>query len=723
MKTTVLAALALIAAHPLNNAPERSRWDDRAARVTITRDDWGIAHIKGPTDADAVFGMIYAQAEDDFNRIEVNYLNALGRLAEAEGEKALASDLRARLIIDTIAIKQQYAVAPAWLRTLMVAWADGLNFYLAKHPEVRPRVLKRFEPWMPLAFSEGSIGGDIERGVDLARLSAFYGLKGAALAGAPRGDAPPEEPTGSNGFAVGPLNTASHKAMMLINPHTSFFFRSELHVTSDEGLDVYGASTWGQFFVYQGFNSRAGWMHTSSGADVLDEYLEMVTKRGANFTYRHGGTDRPVAAQRVGLRYKTAAGMATRTVTIYRTHHGPVIRAQDGKWVTLRLMQEPLKALTQSFTRTKSRTLAEFRQSMELHTNSSNNTIYADAQGNIAYFHANYVAKRDPRFNWRLPVDGSDPATEYQGVHTLDESPNAINPATGFIQNTNNWPFSVAGTASPKRDEFPRYMEMGEENPRGVHALRVLQARHDFTLQRLIDAAYDSELPAFESILPALFASYEQLAQSSPLKARLAEPIVVLKQWDRRWSATSIATSVAVFWGDELWRRSRQDAESEELSVYDYMATKAPPAMRLEALAKAIEQLTADFGSWKTPWGDINRFQRLTDDIVHPFSDAAPSIPVAFTSSRWGSLASFGARAYPGTKKWYGSNGNSFVAVVEFGDSVSARAVTAGGESGNTKSPHFNDQAQRYSRGELREVYFYPAQLARHTERSYHPGQ
>jgi acyl-homoserine-lactone acylase len=142
----------------------------------------------------------------------------------------------------------------------------------------------------------------------------------------------------------------------------------------------------------------------------------------------------------------------------------------------------------------------------------------------------------------------------------------------------------------------------------------------------------------------------------------------------------------------------------------------------LQSLAGASQRLQADFGSWKTPWGDINRFQRLTDDIVHPFNDAGPSIPVPFTSAVWGSLASFGARPYPGTKKWYGTSGNSFVAVVEFGEKVHALAVTAGGESGNPMSPHFNDEAQRYSTGDLREVYFYRSQLDQHTERQYHPG-
>ncbi len=717
-----IAALCLIGARPLSDDRDAARWAARAAKVTIMRDDWGIAHINGPTDADAIFGMIYAQAEDDFNRIEVNYLNAMGRLAEAEGEAALARDLRMHLFIDSTDLKSRYATAPTWLKAVMDGWADGLNFYLASHPNVKPRVLTHFEPWMALSFSEGSIGGDIER-IDLGQLAAFYKLGPARPSGAARGDGPLEEPTGSNGFAIAPKNSASKHALLWINPHTSFFFRSELQVTSGEGLNAYGAATWGQFFIYQGFNDKAGWMHTSSGADNQDEYLETVSKAGDGFTYQYGKLQRPVTSEVITLKYKTSTGMSTRQVTAYRTHHGPVVRELKGKWVSVRLMNEPLKALQQSFLRTKTHNLAEYKKVMDLHTNSSNNTIFADAQGNIAYFHANFIPKRDQKFDWRKPVDGSDPATEWQGVHSVDESPNMFNPSTGWIQNTNNWPFSVSGSASPKREAFPRYMEVGVENPRGVHATKVLSARTDFTPQRLIDAAFDSELPAFAQLLPPLFSAYDQLAANDPLKGKLAEPIATLKAWDHRWAANSIATSVAEFWGDEMWLRTRSDADSEDMTVYDYIATKAAPAVRLAALSTAVDQLTADFGKWKTPWGDINRFQRLTDDIVHPFNDAAPSIPVPFTSSRWGSLASFGARAWPGTKKWYGTSGNSFVAVVEFADSVRARAVTAGGESGDPKSKHFNDQAERYTKGNLREVYYYPSQLVGHTERTYHPGK
>jgi acyl-homoserine-lactone acylase len=729
-KLVLLLALACASTVPRAAADKDvAGWEKQAQRVTVIRDDWGIAHVSGKTDADAVFGVMYAQAEDDFNRVETNYLNSIGRLAEAEGAAEIYRDLRMKLFIDPADMKAQYQKSPEWLKKLMNAYADGLNYYLYKHPGVKPRVITHFEPWMALTFSEGSIGGDIEK-VNLNQLEAFYGKTSASATSPLRRDRPEEdldrfvEPTGSNGAAIAPSNTSSHHALLLINPHTSFYFRSEAQMTSEEGLNAYGALTWGQFFIYQGFNERTGWMHTSSGVDNIDEYLETVTAKGSGYTYRYGTEDRPVAASTISVPYKTATGINNKQFTIYKTHHGPIVREVDGKWVSIRLMQEPLKALQQSYLRTKAKSYKAFKETMELHTNSSNNTIYADADGSIAYFHSNFIPKRDPKYDWTKPVDGSSPATEWHGVLSIDETPKLLNPATGWLYNTNNWPWSAAGPNSPKKADYPAYVDKGiEESPRGFHALRVLDKKKDFTIDSLIAAAYDSYLPAFDVLMPRLLKAYDAAPASHPQKAKLADQITALRGWDYRWSTTSVPTSLAVYWGEELGRRVGDEARKAGVTADHYMANSATAEEQLQSLAAASDKLASDFGSWKTPWGDINRFQRLTGDIVQPFSDKGPSLAVGFTSSRWGSLASFGARTYKDTKKMYGNTGNSFVAVVEFGDKVRARAVSAGGESGDPASKHFKDQAERYSTGNLREVYFYPAQLTGHTERQYHPGQ
>jgi acyl-homoserine-lactone acylase len=729
MRKLVLLIIVIVSTTSLSQAASKdekdeiARWQQHAAGVTIIRDDWGIAHVYAKTDADAVFGAEYAQAEDDFNRVETNYINAMGRLAEAEGEGKIYQDLRMKLFIDPDELKRDYEASPPWLKKLMDSFADGLNFYLYKHPETKPRVIQHFEPWMALSFTEGSIGGDVER-INLRDLQAFYDAPSRAVLSlqSPAEVQQDEEPRGSNGAAIAPANTTAHHALLLINPHTSFYFRSELQMVSDEGLNAYGASTWGQFFIYQGFNDRTGWMHTSSGVDAVDEYLETITKKTNQYFYKYGDKDRPVETSTITVPYKTEAGMAEKKFTVYRTAHGPVVREAGGRWISVKLMQKPIEQLEQSFLRTKARDYKTFVKTIELYANSSNNTIFADADGDIAYFHGNFIPRRDARFDFTKPVEGSDPATDWHGNLSLNETPHLLNPKTGWLYNSNDAPWSAAGPGTFSKQAFPAYVEQGGESARTLHALRVLSDRKNFSVDSLMGAAYDSYLPWFARTIPALIKAWDDAPASDAQKSKLHDQIGALRTWDFRWAEDSVPTSLAVYWGTELERRTRNEARQAGMTSYDYAATRVAPGVLLETLATATEKLTADFGTWNTRWGMINRFQRLDDEITPHFDDSAPSIPVAFTSAVWGSLASFGARQYSNTKKWYGSSGNSFVAVVEFGPRVRARAVTAGGESGHPGTRHFNDEASRYATGNLREVYFYRSQLAGHTDREYHPG-
>lgn len=723
LKTTLLCLLGgLCLASCLSSPPaEPDRLEALAARVTIVRDDWGIAHVRGKTDADAVFGMIYAQAEDDFNRVETNYLTALGRLSEAEGETAIWSDLRQRLFVDPEDLKERYASSPAGLKKLMNAWADGLNYYLLTHPETHPRAISHFEPWMALSFSEGSIGGDIAS-ISLQGLEAFYGApagKQTAQADNPRF----EEPRGSNGIALAPSVTRDGHALLLINPHTSFYFRSELQMTSEEGLNAYGAATWGQFFIYQGFNEHAGWMHTTSTVDVVDEFAETILQRDGQTFYRHGDETRPVEISPVTLRYKTSSGaIAERTFDVRRTHHGPIVRAETGKWIATALMYKPVEALTQSFERTKAVDLPTFLKVSALAANSSNNTLFADDKGNVAMLLPQFVPTRNDRFDYTKPVDGSDPQADWAGETALDALPSVINPRNGWVYNTNDGPWWAAGANSPVKSAFPRYMDAFGQSTRTLHALRVLEGRTGFTLQGLIDAAYDPYLPIFAVLIPDLVAAYDALPSSDPLKASLANPVGALRNWDFKWSAVSVPTTLAVTWGDVAWAQNAPNARPGRMAAQEGILNAAP-ARKLAALQDAVERLKRDFGRWDVQWGDMNRFQRLNGAITPSFDDAKPSLPVPFTSAQWGSLAAFGAQRYPNTAKMYGTVGNSFVAVVEFGPRVQARAVTAGGESGDVASPHFDDQIERYAAGDLRDVYFYPDELAGHIERTYQPGK
>ena len=712
----VALLLALTGAAP---AGEQAPVNGYAARVTITRDDWGIAHVRGERDADAVFGAIYAQAEDDFPRIEANLLTALGRTAEAEGESALWQDLRQRLWIDPVVLQAEYRRSPLWLKALMDAWAAGLNHYLATHPDVHPRVLTRFEPWMALSFTEGSIGGDIER-ADLDQLAAFYGRQGASAAAAPPG--PYEERSASNGIAIAPGLTRDGHALLLINPHTSFFFRSELGMESGEGLHAYGASTWGQFFIYQGFNERVGWMHTSSGVDSVDEFAETIVRRNGRISYRYGGQLRRLRSQPIILRVRQPDGsLATRRFTTYATDHGPIVRADGDRWIALALMNRPVAALQQSWLRTKARNFAGYMQVAALQANSSNDTIYADADGHIAYLHPQFVPVRDDRLDYRDPVDGSNPATDWRGLTPVAALPTVRDPRTNWLYNSNDAPWRAAGVDSPRLAAFPRYMDQAGANPRGDHAIASLGQARSLTPDSLRRIAYSTSLPFFERATADLDRAWSELPRSDPRRARLEGPVALLRGWDKTWSADSEATTLACFWGEELWALAGRQRPPHG-NMWEAMNALSP-ADRLGTFARALDRLEREWGSWRVRWGEVNRFQRNDAAIVQTFSDDRPSIAVPFPSARWGTLASFASRSYPGTRRWYGTSGNSFVAVVEFGPRLRAWAVTAGGESGHPGSPHFNDEAERYAAGDLRPVYFYQADLAGHIERSYRPGQ
>ena len=647
--------LATSTAHAPAPAPapaDVARWQATSKRVTIIRDNWGIPHIYAKTDADVVFGAIFAQSEDDFHRVERNYVNAMGRLAEVSGEKEIWRDLRMKLFIDPVEMKRLYAASPVWLKRLMDSWADGANYYLYTHPNVTPEVITHFEPWMALTFSEGSIGGDIES-VNLSGLESMYGKGPVAPTGNKDDDDDfmPREPQGSNGMAIAPRLNANHHAMLLINPHTSFYFRAELQMVSEEGLNAYGARTWGQFFIYQGFNNKLGWMHTSGGADVIDEYLETITKKSDGMYYTYGTTMRKMRERVIALPYRNANGsMSTRNVTAYFTHHGPIIRQADGKWVAVKLMNDPMHALMQSFGRTKATDYAAFNKVMDLHTNSSNNTVYADAGGNIAYWHGNFVPRRDVQFDFTKPLDGSNPATEWKGLHPVSEAITLLNPATGWIQNTNSTPFTASGPNSPRKDKYPVYMAPSAENARGIHAVRVLKDAKDLTLDKLVGLAFDPQMPAFDDIVPPLIRDYDALPSGDARKSTLAEPIDSLRRWNRQWGAGSVAMSLADYWGNQLMRNVGRSARAKGLSALEYMTQGATDTERLAALSQAVVTLSTDFGTWKKPWGEINRFQRLSDDIDLTYDDSKPSYPVKFGSATWGSLAAYGNTSAKTTK-------------------------------------------------------------------------
>ena len=708
---------------------EINRWQMQASSITIIRDNFGIPHIYGKTDADAVFGSLYAQCEDDFNRVEMNYIEKLGRMAEIMGESELYEDLLIRLVIDSTDAINDFNKAPVWLQKLCTAYADGINYYLYKHPNKKPALLNRFQPWYPLLWTDGSIGAINTDDITADDLKALYGGNEMALSNKTKEQVNREEekPTGSNGFAFSPKITASGNAILYINPHVTFYFRPEMQMVSDEGLDAYGAVTWGQFFIYQGFNTHCGWMHTSSYTDAADEYIEKLQQQNGKWFYEYEHAQKPVIEKTIVLKYKKEDGLASKTITALYTGHGPIMAKRNGQYLSVKADNRLMNGLIQCWQRTKTKSFADYKKTMALLGNISNNTVYADAEGNIAYWHGNRIPIRDTTYDWSKPVDGTIAATEWKGYYKPDETVHVYNPPNGWLQNCNSTPFTVAGANSPQKKDYPPYMAPDPQNFRGVNAVRVLSEESHYTIDKVIKAGYDKRLAAFEVLVPALVQSYEKNRNEYASYTALDSAINILKNWDYRCGENSIATMLAITWGEKILPaivHTELDAEDAGFveKATQFTATASAEAL-LQPMLAAITDLQNKFGNWQISWGDINRFQRISADIDNKFDDSKPSIPVGFASSTWGMLPSFASRSFPGTEKRYGAYGNSFICVVEFGKHIQAKSLLAGGESGDPSSPHFFDQANMYSKGQFKDVLFYKEDVLKHAEKTYHPGE
>lgn len=726
LQTTLLFCCISMFAFSQNlSKKEIAKLEETAQKVTIIRDNWGIPHIYGKTDAAAVFGLMYAQCEDDFKRVEMNYIEKLGRLSEIKGQSVLYNDLEIKLLIDINEAKTDYKNAAPWLKKLLDSYADGINFYLYKHPEVKPLLLTHFEPWFPLLWTDGSIGAISTADLSVGELKAFYSGSNEKTAYVEREK---NVQTGSNGFAFAPSKTASGNAILYINPHTTFYFRPEVQVSSEEGLNAYGAVTWGQFFIYQGFNENCGWMHTSSNVDVADMYAEKIILKKNKLFYEYDKKLIPVIEKEITIKYLEDGKLVPKTFKTYFTNNGPIMAKRDGKWISLKSNNRSMNSLIQSWVRTKSTDFNDYKKAMDLKANTSNNTVYADSKGNIAYWHGNFIPVRDKKLNWSKVVDGSISATQWKGLHDVNETVHLYNPTNGWLQNCNSTPYTAAGTNSPKKEDYPAYMAPDGENFRGINAVRIFSQDKKYTLDEVITDGYDSKLSIFEILIPALTEVFEKnIKPTDAAYIELAEPISILKNWDYYAKENSIATTLAVEWAYKLdpiiQKAYVNEGETDQVENTKKFAKNATADQLVPQLQAVVKDLKAKWGTWQIPWGEINRFQRSNGDINLKYDDSKPSLPIAYGPGSWGSLPSFKSSYQNGSKKRYGYNGNSFVCVVEFGSKIKAKSLLAGGNSGDINSKHFFDQAQMYQNGQFKDVLFYKEDVEKNAERTYHPGE
>jgi acyl-homoserine-lactone acylase len=694
-------------ARPLT-AADRARWERMAQTVTIHRDRYGIPHVFARTDAGAVFGFAYAQAEDNFPRIEDNFIRAMGRASEVHGAQSIADDRLNRALELPRLAWEEYHRIDSRMRALVDAYADGVNYYLATHPEVKPRLLRRIEPWHPLAFIRYNyFENGFARAVGITR--------GEFLAADARQGL--DDNIGSNGWVIGPSRSASGNALLFINPHLPYFGPGQVyegHVRSDEGWNFTGYTRFGFPFPYVGHNETLGWVSTDNAADLADAYRERFDDPQRPLAYRYGRRYRIARQWRDTIRVRAPDGrMESRVVTLRATHHGPIVAERDGDQIAIRLAKiEDEGWLAEWYAMTRARSIADLKRAMRPLDMLFGNVMAADRWGNTWYMYNGAVPRRDPRFNWSVPVDGANPATEWRGYHSMDELPQLSNPPSGWMENSNSSPFRMTDRGNVDENRFPRYMvpEWTAQNARSQAAHRLLRHATRITLEDLARMAFDTRASRADTLLPRLFAAYEESGDAA-LRARVGPAVEELERWDRVATTSSIATTVFYAW-------------SSVVSVED---RPVPVATHLRALAVALDSMESRWGSWRVPWGDVARLQRVaefaTPPGVIPFDDNAPSLPVAALDGRLGAVFTMYPAAFPGRKRLYGTAGASYVAVVEFGPQVRSLAVHTFGASGDPKSPHFFDQAPLFARKALRPVWFTHEEVLANAESSYRPGE
>ncbi len=729
VKSFFIVAISLISCNSLFaqsfSSNQIQQLKTQASRVNIIRDNWGVPHVYGKTDADAVFGMMYVQCESYFPSIEQNLISKLGRDAELNGKKSIYKDLLTRIFVDSVKAKQYYNQCTPYMKQLCDAYAAGINYYILMHPETKPQLITEVQPWYILLNSISSME---TLNISEGDVRAMYPIKITKDLVYQNTKPSEETQTGSNGWAIAGKNTASKAPILLINPHSEFYNRIEVQLVSEEGLNVYGAPFLGDMHIWQGFNDFCGWMHTVTMSDAKDLYAETVQTKDNQLLYEYDSKWLPVDSSIVTLLYKDSNQLKPVHFTVYRTKHGPVVAKKDNQWISASTKTDNVELLSVQWNITKSKTNKEFVSYLNKRVMTGTNTIYADKTGNIAYWHGNFVPIRDTSYDWKRIVPGNTSKTDWKGVHSLNDLPHFINPVSGFVQNCNSTPIYGAGKFDYVIANKPEYMRPDGHTPRAMNAVRLLNKAHATTIDTIINMANDTYLMSGERFIPALLKAYENCKVDS-IKNVLEKPIAVLAKWNYRADTNSIATTLAVFWVEKLMystlEKLKKPLTTEEqygvINGSNISLNGVSDEKLLALLGLVMNDLKKDWGNWEISWGKINRYQR-NGNKVEP-SDAKPSWAVTATPGFMGSTNAFVSKKSKDTKIRYGVSGNTFVTAVSFGTKIEAKSILTGGSSSDINSTHFTDQANGYINHDYKPVYFYKADVLKHKESQYHPGE
>lgn len=697
--------------------------EEMAKSVTIIRDQWGIAHIDAPTDAGAAFGFGYAQAQDNFWQVEETYAQCIRRYAEYQGEAGLESDLLNASFEITERAKAEFETADEDLRKIAIGFMNGINYYLEKHPETKPVLLTHFEPWWVLCYEKHVL------------MSFLYGQ---THFGKGKNTEVHEEwraHIGSNAWAIGPSKTKDGSTMLYCNPHQPWFGYGqfyEAHMRSGEGLNFSGAALPGGPLLSIGHNEYLGWTHTVNEPDCADVWIEKFDDPTNKLNYKHGDGYKTAREWTATIKIRAKDGtIEERTYPFRATHHGPIVGKQDDTHyfsANIMKLMDGSRA-RQALKMNKAKNLTEFKEAMGLLNLPMFNTVYADVHGDIFYLYNGSIPKRDLGFDWKKPVDGSNPDTDWKGLHPLHELPQLENPSSGYVQNCNSTPFTTTDDFNPSKGDFPSYMveEKDNDTRRAKMARVLLRDRKDVTFEEWKEIALDTTLYWPMTEMPNYKAMFDRLKASADpddqLLASKVEPYLNhLLNWDFKCSNESTQATLCMEWYSQLYEGFYPAETFKKIYVND-------PKMRFDALLIAAGKLEKSWGSWQVPWGDIHRVQRHTgvsDFLRIPFSDKLPSVPCPGIHGPLGvAFTVYYAPPFIGRKKYYGIVGNSYMGAFEFGKDgrIKAGSLTQWGASDNPNSPHFMDQAEMMSRKEFKQAWFYWEDVEANAKEKYHPGE
>jgi acyl-homoserine lactone acylase PvdQ len=708
----------------IGNDVELSDRQALAERVTIYRDAWGVAHVDAKDDPSAAFGFMYAQAEDNFWQVEDTCILGLGRYAEVYGVKGRDEDLLNRAFRIVPEAQGDFVKLDERTQRFCNAAAQGINHYLATHPEVEPRLITRFEGWHFLAISR--------------HVFMTFQLLTKQLPHQYMGKGDPSVPVpimGSNAWAIGPSRTKDGTTILFCNPHQPQFGYGQMyegHVRSGEGWDMTGATFPGGPIPAMGHNEYLGWSHTVNRPGNVSFWVVKFDDPAHPNRYRWGDGYKEADVWKATLLVKKGPALVQETETFRATVHGPIIgKISETDYVAIGMARLNEAVLIDQHLRVvRAKSLRDFKNAMCPLDLNIFNTVYADREGNIYFVYNGPVPRRDPRFDWSRKLDGSDPRTQWQAIHDFDELPQLENPPCGWIQSCNSSPYTSTDDGSPLEINYPAYMadDRYEDCLRTKVSRYILRDLKDATLESVAKLAFDTRLYWAMVEIPKYIAAFPALeSRDADLAAKVKPILAHLADWDYRNTLECTQSTLVEEWYRQMYE-TIYPPEGRMRHEYAVSQTR-----RFEALVTAAAELTRRHGGWQIPWGDVHRLQRhsgVADLIAVPFSDKKPSLPCAGVPGGLGAIMtqyytpSISIPLVRESKKHYAVLGTTYIAVFEFSKSgVRGQSLINFGASADENSPHYFDQAQLHSQRQLRPSLFDWSEIRREAKAAYHPGQ